>query len=93
MPGPTRTAEVLFSRFQAFSIDRWMWECPRCLGQSSVHVNEKPNPASLTCSVYKAHIWPMVRLGDYLPGQDEDVSIPVQVPIITRARLVLGSDQ
>jgi RNase P subunit RPR2 len=73
-------AEILISLFREAGIRRWMWQCPRCSHQASIHTTGR----QLMCPACSYVIHPVYPLTDYFDGPAEDVPVECECPTVTR---------
>jgi len=88
-------AEILISYYRESGIERWMWECPCCQKQSSIHVNGNYNPDGLTCSKCQYRITTLDPLSDHFEMyyrrpecSIDDVPVYFECEIISRWALI-----
>lgn len=81
--------EIELNFYKSYNVERWMWECPQCHEESSVHVNERYNPTRLVCSQCYYAVHPLEAIGTDFSETIEGVSVPMECPKTSRLTLAV----
>jgi transposase-like protein len=81
--------EVELNFYKTYDVERWMWECPQCHEQSSVHVNQNYRPKRLVCSKCCYAVYPQESVGEDFSETVEGVGIQMECPKVTRLSLMV----
>lgn len=82
--------ELDLSYYKSYDVERWMWECPLCEGQSSVHVNRNYDPCKLTCSKCFYIIRIISPLGGFDPRESTELVAIVYCHPVTKISVLMA---